>query len=101
MDLEAFISESLTAIARGVNRANTELQPDESKDLKPFILLRDPGTAEARIDFDVAVTSAKAGGGKAGIQVAGLGVGVGGWGRAAEERVSRIRFRVAINKHLV
>jgi hypothetical protein len=100
MELEAFIRESLVLIISGVHGANTRVEIPEGE-LKPFILLRGGGDRDNFVEFDIAVTSEKARGGKAGISVAGLNAGFGGWGGSSEERVSRIRFRVTINKHLV
>jgi hypothetical protein len=94
MNLEEFISQSLTDIANGVTKANQSLEKSQ------FEIEHYTRTNNGYITFDIAVTASQKGtkGASGGIIVWGVNVG----GKLDEENqnqvVSRIKFSVIPSK---
>ena len=95
MELEEFITKTLTSIAKGIKSANKD------NDLKFSIK---PSGAKAKgdgaIEFDIAVTLSKKKGQKGGIGISILSVGLKGQKESgiSDETVSRIKFNVTPDK---
>ncbi|WP_072669373.1 hypothetical protein [Vibrio injensis] len=109
MNLEDFISQSLSQIARGIEKANKELEDSQA-------LVSPEGVTEVKreskygslkvdankwlkvseISFDVAVTatSGTESGGRLGISVSGINIGANGKSNHGDTSESRIQFSV-------
>ncbi len=108
MQLDEFIRNTLTQILAGVSGAAEELGHDrinpplakagvEQLAASGYLLGR-RGHIVQQVEFDVAVTTRREGGGSAGVSIEVLGVGVeaSGKGERAGEAHSRVRFRVPV-----
>jgi hypothetical protein len=104
MELNKFISQSLTQILQGLREANqteilTKENPTEAS--KPFLLkhgsMKDVGSG---IEFDIAVTTKTEGGGsgKVKVKLTVIEADLGGTGTVSKEAVSRIKFTVYVNQ---
>jgi hypothetical protein len=91
MNLEDFISETLSQIVSGVKKAQ------EATKNKDAIIVPYHSTG-GNVDFDVAVTvvDGKETSGKAGISVWSIGAGLSGKLESSTSTASRIKFSIAI-----
>jgi len=106
VDLETFIATSLVQIAGGLRKANTTIKETwkaEGRnviDRQYFILPPNTTAADRTVEFDVAVTASAKGdvklGGEARLFVAEATAGA--TGSLAQERISRVRFRVQVEQ---
>ncbi|WP_217512934.1 trypco2 family protein [Vibrio metschnikovii] len=109
MNLEDFISQSLSQIARGIEKANKELEgssafvsPEGVKGVKceskygSLHYLSDTWLEVSEISFDVAVTatSGTESGGGLGVSVGGINIGAKGKSNHGDTSESRIQFSV-------
>jgi hypothetical protein len=111
MDLEQFVSISLTQIIRGITTAQAEAEgtnawinpvgtvlPEHGRSIPTTTGSYSPGVQVHDVEFDVAVTVAgsKTGEAKAGLRV--WAIEIGGKGKTAIENsaVSRIKFAVPV-----
>ncbi|EHK5112018.1 TPA: hypothetical protein NG611_004530 [Vibrio parahaemolyticus] len=109
MNLEDFISQSLSQIARGIEKANKELEDSQAlvspegvtgvkRESKYGSLQVDANTwlKVSEISFDVAVTatSGTESGGRLGISVSGINIGANGKSNHGDTSESRIQFSV-------
>jgi len=104
MELQEFVTETLLEISNGVHEANNIRLGEKAKDpnASRTFFLRPGSKSEngAGIEFDVAVTTKKAGEGKAGakLKLSVVEAELGGGGGASKESVSRIRFTVNVGQ---
>lgn len=112
MDLQTFIQASLVQIANGIAGANGELKETGAlvnpRNLYPdkngghnYGYIGSKGEAQRLVEFvefDVAITVSQESekGGKIGLMVGALGVGVGGKSADENSSVSRIRFKLPV-----
>lgn len=102
MELSDFITEALTQISSGIKRANQQIsEASGNTEGTPVFMLR-PGSQQERgagVDFNVAITTVKGGGGKgaAKVKVAVFEAEISGDGGGQKENVSRVRFTVTVN----
>lgn len=115
MDLEEFVSTTLTQIINGVKRAQeatriTGKHPSEADLVNPAVMYSADVAPKGKhfattgrnlvhfVSFDVAVTADSTSDGKGGLslKVAGLGFDAGGGGSTRDSVVSRIKFEVPI-----
>ena len=101
MELDKFISETLSDIRKGIKDANAEAKGDNPKPDAPNYFFLRPGSQQERgagIEFDVAVTTKAEGKGSAGakVRLAVVEADLGGGGGAMKESASRIKFTVTI-----
>ena len=101
MELDKFISETLSDIRRGIRDANTEAKGENPKPDAPNYFFLRPGSKQeqgAGIEFDVAVTTKAEGKGSAGakVRLAVVEADLGGGGGAKKESASRIKFTITI-----
>jgi hypothetical protein len=101
VDLDKFITETLSDIKTGIHEANVRAKGENPKPDAPNYFFLRPGSKQeigAGIEFDVAVTTKSEGKGKAGAKVtlAVVEADFGGSGSIAKENVSRIRFTVTV-----
>ncbi|MGR5144768.1 hypothetical protein ACQKPX_24260 [Photobacterium sp. DNB23_23_1] len=108
MNLEEFIAQSLSQIARGIEKANETLEDsqalvspegviDVTKDSAyGSINVENTWLKVHNIQFDIAVTVVEGSesGGKLGVSVGGLSIGVNGKENQANTSASRIQFSV-------
>ncbi|EHR0229303.1 hypothetical protein KS670_004927 [Vibrio parahaemolyticus] len=108
MNLEEFISQSLSQIAKGIEKANEELKDsqalvspkgvvDITKDNRyGNIKVEDSWLKVHEISFDVGVTVVEGSesGGKLGVSVGGFSIGANGKENQANTSASRIQFSV-------
>ena len=110
--LDQFVEETLSAIIRGVSSAQEKDKNNDEKKclINPDIMYDADGGPKGKnyatvdrnlvhmIDFDVAVTTNEGAtaGGKVGVFVAVLGLGVNGEVAAHENIASRIKFQVPL-----
>ena len=108
MNLEEFIAQSLSQIAKGIEKANEELEnsqalvsPQDVKDVTKqsaygSIKVDDKWLKVHEIQFDVGVTAVEGSeiGGNLGITVGGFSIGGNGKENQANTSVSRIKFSV-------
>jgi hypothetical protein len=109
MNLEEFISQSLSQIAKGIEKANDELSESQAlvcpqgvtgikSESKYGTLKVDQDTylKVNEISFDVAVTvtSGSESGGNLGISVSGFSIGAKGKENQADSSQSRIKFSI-------
>ena len=111
MDLNEFVSETLTQIFTGVQAAQNRVKEAGGK-ISPsqtckiygkdrlFVHVSKDGEQQPlnNIEFDVALTTVEASGseGKAGLTVWGMGAGVSGKTETSNSTVSRIKFSVPV-----
>jgi len=95
MELENFISQTLTDIAKGINIANANTRKNDNT---PFCLDCSTGA----IFFDIAVAASNEGTASAKSSIKVIAVNVEGDIDTSQkhERVSRIQFRVTPNEEL-
>ena len=107
MELETFIKETLTQIYRGVESANTELEPSRTKEdgsPLPKMFLLQPGAKKdsgSGVFFDVAVTvksSSNAGASAKASLLSVVEINVDGKQQGSSEQISRISFAVNTNQ---
>ena len=114
MDIQTFVSETLTQIVAGVRDAETRIaQMNVGARVNPTDVYSgaSTGTAPSAVEFDVAVTVAsqvhdaegsKAGGSMGVLAVVGIKVGAEISGQAStterNEAVSRVQFRVMLSQ---
>jgi hypothetical protein len=91
MNLEDFISETLSQIVSGIKKAQ-EATKNKHAMIVPY------HSTDGNVDFDVAVTvvDGKETSGKAGISVWSIGAGVSGKSESSTSTASRIKFSIAI-----
>ncbi len=108
MNLEDFISQSLSQIAKGIEKANEELKGsqalvcpqgvlDVSRDTRYGGIKVEDGWLEVHeVKFDVSVSVAEGSesGGKLGVSVGGFSIGANGKENQANSSASRIQFSV-------
>jgi hypothetical protein len=95
MELDEFVRESLASIVKGIHAANAAIREAKFESVSFFELPMGMDKGKG-VEFDVAVTSTKEGGGKASAKfhVAVVEGHVGGGGSIVHEHVSRIKFTV-------
>ena len=104
MELQEFITETLLEISNGIREANNIRLGEKATDpnASQTFFLRPGSKADngAGIEFDVAVTTKKAGEGKAGakLKLSVVEAELGGAGGASKESVSRIKFTVNVGQ---
>jgi hypothetical protein len=92
MNIEDFISETLTQIISGVNKAQDALKKTSGCSIAPY------GKNAEAVEFDVAVTAAESKESKGGlaVSVCSIGAGIQGASEASRSTVSRVKFAVKI-----
>ena len=101
--LEEFVSSVLLEIAAGVRKANQGLGQGQSSPTRYFSVGGlGPEKVPSSVDFDIAVTarSGSETAGKAGAQLWVAEVAAGGKASRSDERVSRVKFSVAVTPSL-
>lgn len=99
MDLENFVTESLTQIFRGVNAVQS-IAGESGGEINPKLYgkvgVYDSNQREIQpVEFDVAVTVEDKGDLKGGISV--MGIGASGGSSESNSKVSRIKFSVPVS----
>ncbi|MEF8792811.1 trypco2 family protein [Thiohalorhabdus sp.] len=102
MELQEFVANSLSEIARGVQDAIQQINEDGREPavyINPRPEQYSPFNEPERVSFDIAVTASEkaSGGGKAGISVVGLELGGGGEKGIENTSVSRIQFSIPVS----
>ena len=94
MELEEFISKTLTSITRGIKIVNKN---EDSRNLFQLEPVNWKEKSDGTIKFDIAVTAKKGGSkkGSGGILVLSLGLTGSKEATASSETVSRIKFNIA------
>ena len=104
MQLQEFITETLLEIAKGIHEANNIRlggKDNDTNSSRTFFLR--PGSKSesgAGIEFDVALTTKKEGGGKGGakFKLAVVEAELGGSGGVSKESVTHIKFTVNVGQ---
>ena len=102
MQLETFITETLTSIQKGVKEANIDIARTEGTaertngEMQYMVNANRSSERDGGIAFDIAVTvtSEKSVEGEGKINVVGISLGGGKNSTATEENISRIKFKV-------
>ena len=101
MELDQFVKESLVSIARGITQANEEMNARDGakgESRRTYFILWKDTREPSRIDFDIAVTVSKTGGGNASgkISVLAMEFGANGKGEVTHEQATRVRFPIYV-----
>ena len=101
MNLKDFIEETLIEITEGLEAANSKLNKNNDSIFANYILENDAGKKDnAKISFDIAVTSTKSGEGelKGNFQLFVVDAAINGNASIENSKVSRVKFEVSTHK---